>query len=130
MTFVIELGPQAKLVSSMWNMDLRDQLEPPRVIKNFPSSDFEWLLKVIKDKTVSEDIRVLCARTLSCTFATDLGTSSPSPISEIQIPNFLHRVRSDVLGQVSELFGSPSCDEQSRSSVGSGSRVGLGVEAL
>jgi hypothetical protein len=112
MTFVIELGPQAKLVSSMWNMDLRDQLEPPRVIKNFPSSDFEWLLKVIKDKTVSEDIRVLCARILSCTFATDLGTSSPSPICEIQMPNSLHRVRFDVLGQVSGLFASPRSHAQ------------------
>ena len=53
-----------------------DRLNPPKAIENFPKSDYEWLLRVINDMTLDENIRVLCARILSCTFANDLGWSS------------------------------------------------------
>ncbi|KAJ2926514.1 hypothetical protein H1R20_g10576, partial [Candolleomyces eurysporus] len=68
----LKFGPQAKLVSSSWNLHLED-LKRPRAIENFPTSDFDWLRRVINDETLSEGIRVLGARILSCTFATDLG---------------------------------------------------------
>ena len=56
--------------------DIPDHLDPPKAIENFPESDYNWLLQVINDMTLDENIRVLCARILSCTFANDLGRSS------------------------------------------------------
>ncbi|RXW20413.1 hypothetical protein EST38_g5445 [Candolleomyces aberdarensis] len=68
----LKFGPQARLVSSYWNLHLED-LKRPRAIKNFPESDFDWLRRVINDETLSKETRVLGARILSCTFAIDLG---------------------------------------------------------
>ncbi|KAJ2936508.1 hypothetical protein H1R20_g585, partial [Candolleomyces eurysporus] len=69
---VTELVAQARLVGVAWEAD--DLIPtPPRVIANFPSSECAWLIRVIQDITLSEDIRVLAARIFSCTFATDLG---------------------------------------------------------
>ncbi|KAJ2915262.1 hypothetical protein MD484_g5136, partial [Candolleomyces efflorescens] len=73
----VELRPQAKLVHGTWpgaeELLVRNRLEPPKAIRDFPASDFEWLRTVIQDKTLDENIRFLCARILSCTFATNLG---------------------------------------------------------
>ncbi|KAJ2915261.1 hypothetical protein MD484_g5137, partial [Candolleomyces efflorescens] len=73
----LELKPQAKLFYETWlgvePESVPDHLQPPKAIENFPKSDYEWLRRLIQDKTLHEDIRVLCARILSCTFANDLG---------------------------------------------------------
>ncbi|RXW24317.1 hypothetical protein EST38_g1519 [Candolleomyces aberdarensis] len=67
-----ELMVQAKLVGLAWEAD---DLIPtqPRIMGNFRSDDFDRLRRVIRDGTLSQGIRVVAARILSCTFATDLG---------------------------------------------------------